>query len=120
MRVLATSLFVAVLGLTGCSSSPSKADGRAVFEDQISSTLDYGSVSIDDFRKVNGQEAEQRGVKIYILEYEVDIECRESADPGKVMGYCKGKDPGEVVSTGGSLAFEKTDRVWRGQNGEIY
>src|SRR5690606_11711626 len=66
-RPVPALLFVALL-LCGCESAvPSEADGRAVVEGQAAGGGGFSgsALRLADFRKVNGQEQEFGGVRVY-------------------------------------------------------
>ena len=87
------------------------------------------------FEKTNGMSREVFGAKVYIIEYRATVEYPEGLRPecvshnGSFSGWScslaqsQGTQPksiGERETTTGELAFEQTEKGWKGQDGNIY
>lgn len=113
-----------------CSSAPSQSDARDVLMSKYQDEIENGLVILESFSKVNSQQGEMFGVKFYVVEYEAQIrwpkglntECL--GDNSQFKGWdCWMKEaraPGKIEKLQGNLTFEKTERGWKGENGEIY
>lgn len=137
------SVAFAVFLLGGCTSSPSEATGRKAFEASIAKSA-AGLAKVVSFQKVNGQESDLMGVKVYSMEYKAEVEfsadCRwgignrgnivattsnNSMELMSVMigvqgGGLKSVKKGQRETVTGALQFEKTEKGWRGPDGGIY
>ena len=58
--------------ITGCSGTPSAADGKQAILDKIKAESD-GRIELVSFEKTNGMQGEEAGVKTYALEFEAEI-----------------------------------------------
>ena len=126
----------------GCSSVPSSDDAKQIIQERINKDSG-GRIKLVSFQKMNGQEGNLLGFKVYNLEYQMEIEFVEdckwitghSAALGGEVGFRTSKpkgsqefwdkfmddstNPGKLVKKGhkerisGSIAFEKTDNGWR-------
>lgn len=116
--------------LMACSSSmPSESDGRKVLENVAQSK---GVYRVNTFRKTNGVLSESRGT--YQLEFEADIECQKVNMPTSSSGVFNYTfnliEPGSLNTNCGQvgekqklkdrLFFQKTEKGWRGTDGELY
>lgn len=123
------------------SGTPTESDGRRVFEN-LTPGRAKANVQVVRFRKTNGQMSEVFGVKHYTLEYEVELNCPagtifwESPDlenPAHFSGLGiraaqeqfnffqrQFRCSSENFKRSGTLAFEQTERGWRGQDGKLY
>ena len=117
---------LAVVLLAGCSSRPSESTGRAVLQNAIA-TESKGMIKLVSFRKTNGT----GGGTYYHMEYEAQIEFSATGtwyplylftvgqvEPPPPLGHNVSAGHRETVQ--GSLSFEKTERGWRGQDGNVY
>lgn len=119
---LAAPLFLALL-LGGCQSAvPSEADGRAVIESRTArgSGFSGSAIRLAKFRKTNGQDRAFGGVRMYEMEYEAEFECLERVSSLDLMNICAGRQPGSTVTQRGRLRFEKTERGWRDEDGNVH
>ena len=140
-KVLHWVLVVTVFVFAGCSATPSADDAQRIIQEQINKES-QGRIKLVSFQKTNAQEGELHGVKLYNIEYQIEIEFTENCK--WVMGHeamlggppqfrtSKPKsqgfwdewtdnlnNPGKLVKKGhkerisGSLTFEKTEKGWR-------
>lgn len=125
--------FFIVLFLAGCSGPPSEGVGKQIVEKQIQDQS-KGLIKLLSFRKTNstGNDA------AYQVEYEVEIEFADTVlvyqDPGIYEGpfyaergtltaskfMFQQRTKGEKVKQTGTLGFVKTEKGWRGQDGNVY
>ena len=122
------------LFLVGCSgpSSPSESVGKQIVERQIQEQS-KGLIKLVSFRKTNAT----GGDAAYQMEYEVEIEFSDDvrvfqdpmmkgpfyAEVGAVQPIhfmMKQRRKGEKTKQTGTLGFEKTEKGWRGTDGNIY
>jgi hypothetical protein len=132
----------------GCgarSDTPSEPSVRAGFERELQEHGN-GLIRLVRFTKTNGQAGEMMGVKFYQMEYEAEIEALGPCIWGqKTVGFsdrlvvwarpraederaswaeafegAKIGKKGERAVIKRRLRFEKTERGWRGQDGQIY
>jgi hypothetical protein len=101
----------------GEPTPPSEEDAWAVFQNTIEEEgrnnfnlwIRKGVFDVAGFRKTNGQMMEQSGVKLYSLEYEVELECLGDYDPslGGVLGnqFLNGEscEQGETLTRSDSM-----------------
>jgi hypothetical protein len=119
------------LGITGCK--PSSSAAQDAIQDEITKESN-GRISVSNFQKTNGQEAEPMGIKTYVLEYTATIRfeasCRwqrntfhTSASPTPASNTPAGlmdavANPGIPVTMGqglniqGTVTFVKKDSGW--------
>ena len=134
------TLILVTLFLAGCSGPPSERAGRQILEKRIHEAQDEskGLIKLVSFRKTN---ATVHGSD-YVMEYEVEIEFTDNVTVYKDMmpfwasrGSPKElldkrlivfssplieKRKGEKRTCTGALRFEKTERGWRGEDGNVY
>jgi hypothetical protein len=122
---------VAIAACSG-SSVPTEANARTVFENQLGKVLKDGTVRIIYFRKVNGQSGDKAGIRFYILDYKAEIEYPNGQNTQcftKSAGWecaqmnvfhVKAHQKGEKIKRHGEITFEKTEKGWMGQDGNIY
>jgi hypothetical protein len=138
------SLFALLLASCG-DGTPDEVDATNVFKNQFNSILiQTGQVNVDQLKKTNGQSSVVLGVEVYALFYEAAYSFPEGfnlqCSPEKVQelqrkqmknntwsiggpAECQGKEyrsVGEVVETSGKFMFEKTEKGWRGPDGNYY
>lgn len=96
------------------ASRPSESAGRAFIEGKMKGQ----PYILRAFKKTNGQSQEVFGVKIYVMEFEADVDCTKvthSPDAlALVGGYniaCRGM--GERHTFEGKIRFEKMEKGWR-------
>ena len=111
--LLGTLLFPA------CSTLPSENDAEDVFGNRWKNKIDRGEVRINSFDKINGQELEILGVKIYKIEFEVEMEYLKDNKP-EFLKKAVGTDKGKIKYLKGTIRFEKTERGWKGPDGNLY
>jgi predicted nucleic acid-binding Zn ribbon protein len=145
LLILIVVLLAVIAGIaywsTSRSSLPSADDLQRIIQEQINKES-QGRIKLISFQKTNAQEGELHGVKLYNIEYQIEIEFTENCK--WVMGHeamlggppqfrtSKPKsqgfwdewtdnlnNPGKLVKKGhkerisGSLTFEKTEKGWR-------
>lgn len=116
--------------LLSCSASvPSESDGRKVLENVAQSK---GVYRVNTFRKTNGVLSESGGT--YQFEFEADIECQKVNMPSSSSGVFNYTfnliEPGSLNTNCGQvgekqklkdrLFFQRTEKGWRGTDGELY
>lgn len=130
---LALTVAIAALCLTGCGGDgkPSESKARTAFEGSLK-----GPVRLLDFRKIDAQEGEMFGVKVYSVEFEAKVEITENAviEPDGTIVAWKNVPRiesmrfafGQKVAQGtqhsfkGQLIFQRTERGWKGPDGKVY
>lgn len=128
LLITCVGTLLTILTIACSSSFPSESDGRKVLE-SIAAKGDFRGplYSVKSFTKTNATDSER-----YQLEFEADVECKRVnevpvAAPGSFQGslilsefdvVCS--QVGEVKKLKGTLAFEKTEKGWRGRDGQIY
>ncbi|MBL4734330.1 MAG: hypothetical protein JKY18_03145 [Flavobacteriales bacterium] len=108
-----------MLVFSSCSSLPSEGDAQLVFENRWRKKIDEGVLRINSFEKVNGQESEVSGVQIYEIEYQAEIEYLKDNKPD-FLKKAVGTNKGNIKNPTGKIRFEKTEKGWKGQDGNIY
>jgi hypothetical protein len=137
---------VPVFLAVGCSPSvPSARQVEQMLDDQV--VLEsHASIKLVHFEKVNGQKSEIAGIELYEMEYKCEIKFFEDCwwTDKDAFGYWTGHffvghgDPASVhdqiynptfsgdkkhrddhMTLTGKLKFEKTEKGWRAQNGEL-
>jgi hypothetical protein len=117
--------------VVGCSGGvPSESDARDVFASKYQKNIDQGLVKIESFSKVNAQQGEMFGVKFYTVEYQASIswpkglntQCLGNNDnfKGWSCWMVDTRNVGQVETSTGELRFEKTEKGWKGKNGDVY
>ena len=109
-------------GLLGCSESlPSESDARQSYTVKYGRELNGGVFTLDSFKKINAQESEVFGVKMYTVEYEAQITYLKDHSAYAALGGL-GEYLGPTIGTGrqgeqknlrGQIIFEKTENGWR-------
>lgn len=135
-------LFMVIL-LAACSEGiPSESNARSVFENEHSENIKNGFLKIDAFSKTNGQKMNiDGGVEAYKIEYTANVtypkgilpECIVNGFnwPPEIFYKCQNafetqdsykvfKQPGQKEIIRGELLFEKTEKGWKGEDGNIY
>ena len=141
MKTTILTLIAIVPSLVACSPGvPTESDGRQVFENRYGSLVENGTIIISSFEKIDGAKAELLGREIYELEFAAEIgfpkglipECTDKAlneAPDNTRVSCnnatklRGLIPKEVGSQEemtGKLVFQKTEKGWRGADGQVY
>ncbi len=112
---------VAGLFIAGCSSNPSESEGKAVAEKQLGEQS-QGKIKIVDFEKVDGQEGEFMGVKVYSMDVEYEVEFTAPCEWNSFTGFAslpglsnKQFKAGERAKFSASIQFGKTENGWQGQ-----
>ena len=109
---------IAAIFLFACSSGmPSESDGKRFLENHGKKTY-----KVKSFTKTNGVGTTDS----YSLEYEAQVECLEvNVHPpyptilqNEFDVACE--KVGDVKKLAGKIQFNKTERGWRGEDGEIY
>lgn len=116
--------------LVACSLGvPSESDGRKVLENIAGRE---GVYNVKSFTKTNGVSDETGGS--YQLEFEADVECQKVNTPSSSSGvfnytfplvergslYVTCGEAGQKQKLKDTLSFQKTDKGWRGRDGEVY
>lgn len=141
------SILLFILLLSACINYPSERDGKNAFESKIKRAINEqiidkkqindGTTEILSFKKVNAQRQEKSGVKLYILEYEAEIrypkglnlKYKRCLDTSQFQGWdcylasmggLKVRDKGQSEKLNGEIVFEKTEKGWRDELGNIY
>jgi hypothetical protein len=101
----------------GCSSSvPSEETGRQVFVN----TKTYAR--LEKFRKTNATENEVLGQKFYTMEYSADVTYLNDIKTrvGNALEFTVRNKAGDKGTETGKLEFQKTEKGWRGEDGNVY
>lgn len=126
----------------GSPGIPSAVHARRVFENKHADEIKRGLITIDAFTKTNGQKKNVLGVEAYVIEFAATVtypkgfmpECIGSNKVGRYNETCFRaqmmagpneafdlfKEPGHKKEIKGTLAFERTERGWRGEDGQLY
>lgn len=137
MKWIIAVIIILLPFLSGCSSRPSDSAGRSVLENAYKNI-----VKISSFKKTNAQEGNAFGVSVYEMEYEATVEYISNACEigfGRAIeGGLGGVSPisdkpsplecmagrihkkGEKETIKGKLVFEKTEKGWKGPDGQLY
>lgn len=117
------------------SCVPSEENAKSVFIGVLKSQLGNQPFNVVKFNKINGAEHEIYGQKIYSLEYRAQVvlpaglnpECKPIPDRmpnfkcvAAMDWYHRYYDPGAIQGFSGSSDFEKTEKGWKGQDGNVY
>jgi|SRR6267142_4496216 len=97
-------------------SRPSELEGKAFIENQIKEQEQ--NYTLKSFKKTNGQAQEVFGVKVYLMEFEAEVQCMKvNHSPGALIlvgGYNIACDEiGEKHKLEGVIRFEKMEKGWR-------
>jgi len=134
-------IVVSAFTLSACSSTPSSSNAEAVLGNNLEKQT-KGIVKLIYFKKVNTQESELMGKKIFTIEFEAIIEfledCywrqrnpimdlpqsgivveREGGMFSQMFGMKKATT-GQRETITGTLRFHKTEKGWRGEDGQVY
>lgn len=113
-RAVALTLFLALACLAlACSSKPTEANGREVFENKAKE----GSFSLVSFKKTNGTDT---GADLYTLDFEAALECGVAGKAGtptlvfvhnKCVFQCVEK--GQKMTLKGAMTFQKSGAGWK-------
>lgn len=143
------SVLTTVLIFGGCSSAPSASDAEKVVENQIHKQtqdlikvglIQQGLIKLVGFEKTNAQKADVMGIKVYTIEYQAEIEFLDDCwwggplegmvfeaipgEPGPFNAFLymgkKRVRKGQREKVRGEIQFEKTEKGWRGPDGQIY
>jgi hypothetical protein len=121
------------------SCVPTEADGKAYFTNNLKRNYKE-QFNITSFEKTNGFERDVFGQKSYTMEFAAIVafpngvytECKDAKlvpFGGIVPGKCADRDdPNKSIYRGSatnmnfkdSLVFQKTEKGWRGDDGQIY
>lgn len=136
-KVLAIVLAcLAIASLAACSkSSPNESDARSVYVNLLKQQLGAVPYVLVSFKKTNGVAREVMGSQTYAVEYQAVVEYPAGVRPecvsrnGSFPGWrcsiaasqgLRPKSVGEREVMAGELIFEKTERGWKGQDGNLY
>jgi hypothetical protein len=135
MRKLCLSIVVAFIPCSAhafClfSCTPSEANARSVFENLVKAQYKGNPVNILSFEKTNGVGRTVFGQEIYEVSYKALVELPNGANQRckpplslQNMGDCvliTYYPPGQKLTYSESKTFEKTERGWKGQDGNLY
>jgi hypothetical protein len=143
IKFLAVALnLILFLGCSGTSSAPSEANGRAFLERKIQEQSG-GAIRLVNFNKVNATASGP----LFGLEFQAEIEFLKDgawakgnrADPHVSFKYSPGKvgtgfteqmaadldgwqnvQKGQHQNIKDAVLFEKTERGWRTEDGQVY
>lgn len=143
MKNIGRLIFIAVSAFTlaACSSTPSSSNAESVLRNNLDKQT-QGIAKLVDFKKINAVESEVMGTKIYAVEFEATIEfledCywrqrnpimdlpqsgivveREGGMFSQMFGMKKATT-GQRETITGTLRFQKTEKGWKGEDGNIY
>ena len=119
-RIIAFGIILlGMFAFAACSSLPSESDAEQVFANKWKKKIDQGIVRINSFEKTNGQESEVSGVKIYEIEYQAELEYLKDNKPA-LLKKAIGSNKGNIKNPSGTIRFEKTEKGWKGQDGNVY
>jgi hypothetical protein len=130
------TLILVALFLAGCSGPPSESVGKQIVEKEIQDKS-KGLMKLVSFRKTNAT----GGDGFYVMEYEVEVAFTDDATvPTSAFaagpffadrGFTKAnqldlplssiqKRKGETMKRASTLTFKKTEKGWRGPDGNVY
>ena len=112
---LAITLATVASFIVACGSSyPSESTARTVLENMGKNDR----FTVRTFTKTNGKGDDKR----YIVEYDAELECGRDTRGAVMSGYAFGcvKQPGRMIEESGTIPFEKTEKGWRGPDGNVY
>lgn len=112
-RILLAVLMIALAFgvVTGCSSTPSESDAKKVYENLLKKqSSDSNAVTLVSFKKTNAQESTLFGVEVYTVFADVEVKSQRNT-----IVYRQGINELEI-----QVMFEKTEKGWQGQDGNIY
>jgi len=130
--LLFAATVLAATFLVGCSGPPSESAGKQIVQKQIQEQS-KGLIQLVSFRKTNAT----GGDAAYSMEYEVEIEFLDTvrvfqdpnmngpfyAEKGTMSAstfMMQQRQKGERVKQSGTITFSKTEKGWRGPDGNIY
>ena len=139
-KLVSFIIIIAVALLAGCSGRPSESNGRAVLQQKLGqqSKETKENIKVVSFRKTNATGDD----KHYSLEYEAEIEfladgawsddrfefltkqedlarSRNLLD-WKNLSNWKNVQQGQHATVKGNIQFFKTEKGWRGEDGNLY
>lgn len=101
--------------LVGCSSKPSEADARKVFDQRVEKSVKAGVIKINHFKKVNGVMSPDE--HYYTLEWEAETEYLVDTEAQlprmNPLAFERAHKKGEREKLTGSYQYERTDNGWR-------
>ena len=131
-RIAWASVFVSLF-VCGCGGGiPSEADAKAVYMNGLpanglpsgrSFSEVEGLAKLINFEKVNGRMGSNRGTDMYVLEAVATFECLK--DVGGEKSYFGGESEiicrkGEHIKDATTIRFLRTEKGWKGEDGNIY
>jgi sulfatase maturation enzyme AslB (radical SAM superfamily) len=131
--ILFLSIVMSMCLLMGCGK-PSATDAQKIVNNLIQKQS-HGFIKLINIKKTNAQEGEMMGVKLYSLEYEAVIQFIDNCywaentftaqknNPGPWGGFMTKwfrASRGQQTVVHGKLNFEKMEKGWRGEDGQIY
>lgn len=130
---MATGVALLILPiLISCTGggNPSESDARKVFENQLGDNYKNGHIKLNYFKKTNGMMQEVMGMKVYTLDYEVEMKYPNGLntqcirEDGRFAGWhcwmVETHKVGEKLQQNGSITFTLTENGWKGSDNEIY
>lgn len=130
--ILVFCALLVVLFKNTVTNYPTEAVAKKVFENQYRDQINGGFAEIVSFKRTNGQASEMYGVKLYTIEYEADIKypkgvnsnCSRTEFTGwdcwfAAIGGGQIRQKGEIEKRRGKLIFERTEKGWKGPDGQL-
>lgn len=110
---LATTLAAVACLILACGSVyPSESAARTALENMGRNDR----FTVRTFTKTNAT-GDNKG---YIVEYNAELECGGHAGAFGGYGFECYNRPGQIIEVSGKIPFEKTEKGWRGPDGNIY
>jgi len=126
-------VFVFVVYKSAFETYPSEAHARRFFDKQNREQINGGVIEVLRFKKINGQSSEINGIRLYTIEYEAEVKYPKGINsncggPGfagwdcwfATLGGGQVKQKGEVEKVRDKITFERTEKGWKGPDGDIY
>jgi|GEM_PF-3699085 len=120
--VLATALTAFASFILACGSSyPSESAARTALENL--GKMGGSWYKVKAFTKTNGKGDDKK----YTVEYDAELECGPTPrnttiilPPGVPHAEECLKSGGRMIKVSGTMAFENTEKGWRGPDGKVY
>jgi hypothetical protein len=110
--------------LAGCSRTPSVGAAREAFEDKWAGKIKGGAFEVRGFKRVDGESRDVFGVKLYTLQYEVEVKhgrdvVYRGTDrllEGLADRFDRSHSKGQIERVRGHVTFRRTEKGWRVEN----